>query len=87
MIGKIRQIYLIGKNMTFLNSQLPKKINKSKCKTLINAVHKSFKDAKSFGLKNSVVLLSPAAASFDQFDNFEHRGNEFKKIVRSIKNV
>jgi len=87
VIGKIRQIYLIGKNMTFLNSQLPKKINKSKCKTLINAVHKSFKDAKSFGLKNSVVLLSPAAASFDQFDNFEHRGNEFKKIVRSIKNV
>jgi UDP-N-acetylmuramoylalanine--D-glutamate ligase len=33
---------------------------------------------------NEVVLLSPACASFDMFDNYEHRGKEFKKIVNSL---
>jgi UDP-N-acetylmuramoylalanine--D-glutamate ligase len=34
--------------------------------------------------KGEVVLLSPACASFDLFDNFEQRGFEFKKAVRSL---
>ena len=84
IISKIKKIYLIGKSMSALQSKLPSKISMQKCKTLIKAVHQSFKDAKNLDLKNSVVLLSPGAASFDQFNNFEHRGNEFKRIVRSI---
>lgn len=35
--------------------------------------------------KNNVVLLSPACASFDMFDNYEHRGREFKRIVNELK--
>ena len=35
---------------------------------------------------NEIVLLSPACASFDCFENFEERGNCFKKIVKEIKN-
>ena len=31
-----------------------------------------------------IVLLAPACASFDQFDNFEHRGRVFKELVRSL---
>ena len=34
--------------------------------------------------KGDVVLLSPACASFDMFKNYEHRGIEFKKSVRSL---
>ena len=32
--------------------------------------------------KNNTILLSPAAASYDQFINFEKRGDEFKKISK-----
>ena len=32
-------------------------------------------------LKNYVIMLSPSAASFDQFKNFEDRGNKFKQII------
>ena len=34
--------------------------------------------------KGDVVLLSPACSSFDMFNNFEHRGEEFKRFVRSL---
>jgi UDP-N-acetylmuramoylalanine--D-glutamate ligase len=31
-----------------------------------------------------VVLLSPASASYDQFDDFEHRGNAFRRVVEAL---
>jgi len=34
--------------------------------------------------KNEIVLLSPACSSFDMYDNYEHRGREFKRIVNSL---
>ena len=40
------------------------------------------KDIKLSNIKNNTVLLSPAAASYDQFINFEKRGDEFKKLSK-----
>jgi len=53
------------------------------CKDLDEAVLKALEMYKNQGDENtpSVVLLSPACASFDQFKNFEHRGAEFKKAA------
>ena len=44
------------------------------------AVNQSYENAT----KGDAVLLSPACASFDLFENYEHRGYEFKSSVRSL---
>jgi UDP-N-acetylmuramoylalanine--D-glutamate ligase len=40
--------------------------------------------AYNLGVKGDAVLLSPACASFDLFENFEDRGNQFKEVVRAL---
>jgi len=41
--------------------------------------------ARGLATPGGIVLLSPACASFDMFDNFEHRGEVFKKIVERLE--
>ena len=41
-------------------------------------------EAEKLGKKGDVVLLSPACASFDLFENYEDRGRQFKKAVRAL---
>ena len=48
--------------------------------TMIEAVRNAYKIAKP----GEIVLLSPACSSFDLFDNFEDRGNQFKEQVRKL---
>ena len=51
------------------------------CGTLENAVKAALSDALNDGKRGAVVLLSPACASFDQYPNFEVRGDAFVKAV------
>ncbi len=76
----IKSVALIGQ----LKEKLYKIIDNQKVKRFKNlkdAVLTLFKKAG----KNSVVLLSPGAASFDMFESYAQRGDEFKKIVKSLK--
>jgi len=47
-------------------------------------VQDAYTQAKIDGMKSPVILLSPACASFDQFRDFEHRGQEFAEAVHSL---
>lgn len=48
------------------------------------SMDEAIQQARAFATRGDVVLLSPACASFDWFDNFEHRGREFKRLVLSL---
>jgi len=52
--------------------------------TLQHAVALAFSDARASGAAAPVVLLSPACASFDQFRDYEERGDVFRALVREI---
>jgi len=64
-------------------------LNFSITKNLKNSIVEVLKDVRLFKKDCSIVLFSPAAASFDQFRNFEIRGNKFKKLCKSYakKNI
>jgi len=50
----------------------------------VNSMEEAVKKAYKYGSKNDVVLLSPACASFDLFDNYIQRGEQFKVCVRNL---
>ena len=74
--------YLIGNNINFFKKQIKNKINFLVSKNLKVSIINIFKDIKLFNKKNNTILLSPAAASYDQFINFEKRGDEFKRLCK-----
>jgi len=73
--------YIIGKNSSFFKKQIQKYIPYTISGNMNKAVNDIYEDIKiSRGSKNT-ILLSPAAASFDQFKNFEDRGACFKNLI------
>jgi UDP-N-acetylmuramoylalanine--D-glutamate ligase len=52
------------------------------CATIDRAIREAHLQASG----GETVLLAPACASFDQFQNYEHRGREFKRLVRELEN-
>jgi UDP-N-acetylmuramoylalanine--D-glutamate ligase len=84
---RIRKAYLIGAAAEAFAKTLDGKVDYTKAGTLDRAVEEAARDAASAGLDRSVVLLSPACASYDQFENFEVRGAAFRKLVQDIPGV
>ena len=86
LLSKIKKniikCYLIGKNIDFFKKQVQKKVSFTITKNLNKTLKEILKDIKFYNKKNNTILLSPAAASYDQFKSFEERGNIFKKLSR-----
>lgn len=80
--NRIREAFLIGEATGSFAATLDGKVACRKCHDLDAAVHEAAVAARQSGHKASVVLLSPAAASFDQFSSFEARGDAFRAAVQ-----
>src|SRR5579862_94144 len=72
---------LIGAAAEKIESQIEGSVAIRRSGTIENAVDTAFHSAHA----GDVVLLSPACASFDQFQNFEHRGRVFKELVHQLE--
>jgi len=81
---KIVHTFLIGEAQERFAATLEGKVPYTKSGTLEKAVIESYQLALANGLPNSVILLSPACASFDQFQDFEQRGRVFCQLVQSL---
>jgi UDP-N-acetylmuramoylalanine--D-glutamate ligase len=76
---RVKRVYTIGAAAAKIESQIVgAEILPSQ--TLENAIRRASESAAT----GDIVLLAPACASFDQFENYEHRGRVFKEIVHSL---
>ena len=80
--NNIIKAYIIGKHTSFFKKQINKSINFSISINMKKAVKEALQDISEKNLDHSVLLLSPASASYDQYKNFIERGEEFKKLIR-----
>jgi UDP-N-acetylmuramoylalanine--D-glutamate ligase len=84
---RIRKAYLIGEAASEFAKTLDGKVPYEISGVLSAAVDAAARDAEVSGVKEPVVLLSPACASFDQYPNFEVRGKAFTDLVLAVAGV
>ncbi|MFZ5790720.1 MAG: UDP-N-acetylmuramoyl-L-alanine--D-glutamate ligase [Pseudomonadota bacterium] len=82
--GRIAHAYLIGEASAEFARTLHGRVPATECGTLDRAVAAAHAQAQADRRPGAVVLLSPACASFDQFANFEERGDAFRKLVLTL---
>jgi UDP-N-acetylmuramoylalanine--D-glutamate ligase len=80
----VTRAYLIGESSDTFAQTLEGKVPYTRCLTMDRAVIKSAADALASGHQDAVVLLSPACASYDQYPNFEIRGDHFRELVMAL---
>jgi len=83
---KVAKVFLIGQDAPTLAASLERSQyqNYLIVETMEKAVKQAYQLAQT--LSNSVILLSPACASYDQYRSFEHRGEDFRQLCLEIEN-
>lgn len=84
LFPRIAKAYLIGAATGHFSRTLEGVVAYEKCGTLDVATRAAARDAAQSKAQEPVVLLSPACASYDQFPNFEKRGDAFRNLVADI---
>jgi UDP-N-acetylmuramoylalanine--D-glutamate ligase len=77
--GHVRRAYLVGEaadEIAFALGEIPHEVSRE--------LHTAVRDAARAAEPGDVVLLSPACASYDQFTDFEDRGDEFRRLVGEL---
>lgn len=77
---RAKRVYTIGAAAEKIEAHLKGAVEIIHAETLENALRR----ASALAQPGDVVVLAPACSSFDQFQNYEHRGRVFKEIVRSL---
>jgi len=83
LFPRIEKAYLIGEAAPAFAQMLKGKAPAAECGTIEAAVAAAYADAAASG-QDAIVLLSPACASFDQFADFEERGEAFRSAVQAV---
>jgi UDP-N-acetylmuramoylalanine--D-glutamate ligase len=78
--ARVKRVYTIGAAAAKIESHIQGAAEIDRAETLETAVQRASASASA----GDVVLLAPACSSFDQFQNYEHRGRVFKEAVRSL---
>jgi len=77
---RVKRVYTIGAAADKIRSHVQSAVEVLPCGTLANAIERAHDLARS----GDIVLLAPACSSFDQFENYEHRGRTFRALVEQM---
>ena len=83
--GRLRHAFLIGRATEEFAATLEGSVPFTRCGDLATALNAASDQARRDGVADAVVLLSPACASYDQFKNFEERGDTFRALVAALE--
>ena len=84
---RVRKAYLIGEAAHEFAATLEGRVPYEISATLDAAIPAAARDAEADAIADAVVLLSPACASFDQYRNFEIRGDAFRELVLGLEGM
>ncbi len=78
---KVHTIIALGEARPMIEEQLKSIVPNFET---AESMHEAVRKGKNVAKRGEIVLLSPACASFDMYDSYKHRGNEFKKAVNRL---
>jgi UDP-N-acetylmuramoylalanine--D-glutamate ligase len=81
---RVKVVYTIGAAAEKIESQITSQAAGGPTVVHAGTVEEAVKLAAAYAQAGDIVLLAPACASFDQFQNYEHRGKVFKELVQGL---